>query len=59
MYAEVVHLPKPWAATIRIVCRDVARTTWRRLPDRRATFFKPRRRPRIKVSQGTSAGILV
>ena len=51
MYAEVVHLPNPWAANpIRILGRDVARATWRRLPDGRVTFAKPRRLPRIKVS---------
>jgi hypothetical protein len=51
MYAEVVHLPNPWAANpVRILGRDVARTTWRRLPDGRVTFLKPRHLPMIKVS---------
>jgi hypothetical protein len=41
MYAEVVHLPNPWAANpIRIVGPDVARAPWRRLPDGRGDIFQ-------------------
>lgn len=51
MVAEVVHLPNPWAANpVRFPGRDIARVTWRRLPDGRIAFYNPRRLRRLQVS---------
>jgi hypothetical protein len=51
MYAEVVHLPNPWAANpIRIPGRDITRVSWRRDRVGRVAIRKPRRLRWIKVS---------
>lgn len=51
LFAEVVHFPNPWAMNpVRILGRNIARVTFRRLNPEQVKFFPPRTLRELKVS---------